>query len=136
MKTACEGWFDSYRYNIYFICKARQKRRMQRQKKTLFNNNLPNTEENQLIYDIFMKTVDPTNIKFAAQTLPSTAIWMKDTELLSSVLLQPDSRNPIEVVFGGFYLRKALELSFATASRYRYKLRFGYATNDYDIEYY
>lgn len=117
-------WLDvlssELRFDLqYFICKARHKRRIRRNKSSIFNNDLPNTEENQLIYEIFMKTANPANITFSAQKLPSSAVWLKDTEMTSGILLEPETRNPIEYVFGGVYMRNALELSFATASQFR-----------------
>lgn len=92
---------------------------MSRQKKSIFTT-MPTEDEHKIIHDLFSDSIDSQNIKFNSQTLPSNARWMSDTIVLSSQLLQPDTRNPIEVVFGGVYLRDALELSFAAASRFRY----------------
>lgn len=81
---------------------------------------MPNEDEHKLIHDLFAKSIDSQDIKFNSQALPSNAKWMSDTIVLSSKLLQPDTRNPIEVVFGGVYLRDSLELGFAAASQFRY----------------
>lgn len=45
---------------------------------------------------------------------------MADTLISSGKLLEPETRNPIDVVFGGVYLRDSVELSFAVASQIRY----------------
>lgn len=100
-------------------CIARQRHRINRQKQSIFTQT-PNIDEHNLIYDLFAKTIDAKNIKFNSQILPSNAIWMADTIISSGKLLEPETRNPIDVVFGGVYLRDSLELSFAVASKVRY----------------
>ncbi|ORX54106.1 acyl-CoA hydrolase [Hesseltinella vesiculosa] len=50
--------------------------------------------------------------------LPDTCVWMSDTCKDALIVCQPQFRNVHNNIFGGFIMKKALELSYATASTF------------------
>ena len=78
----------------------------------------PNPEENQLIHDFFIQTVDDTKLSFKARIKPENSIWMEDSKLKNLVICQPENRNRFNKIFGGFIMRQAFELAWANAYVY------------------
>lgn len=92
---------------------------MQTQKESLFNQE-PNSFEQKLIHNLFIKTIDMGNQTFNKRILPNGAIWMEDCLLSNTIFSHPEDRNAHNTVFGGFLMRHALELSWALAYQFRY----------------
>jgi acyl-coenzyme A thioesterase 9 len=83
-------------------------------KDSLFKNP-PTEHEKILIHDFFMKTVDHTALSFKARIKPANSIWMEDGKLKNLVICQPENRNRFNKIFGGFIMRQAFELAWASA---------------------
>uniref|UniRef100_A0A8C5KBR6 HotDog ACOT-type domain-containing protein n=3 Tax=Jaculus jaculus TaxID=51337 RepID=A0A8C5KBR6_JACJA len=75
----------------------------------------PSAEERNTIHDMFLSTLDPKTISFQSRVLPSNAVWMENTKLKSLEICHPQERNIFNRIFGGFLMRKAYELGWATA---------------------
>lgn len=75
----------------------------------------PNSEERNVIHELFLNTLDPKTISFQSRILPPKAVWMEDTKLKSLDICHPQERNIFNRIFGGFLMRKAYELAWATA---------------------
>uniref|UniRef100_A0A8C6RM58 HotDog ACOT-type domain-containing protein n=1 Tax=Nannospalax galili TaxID=1026970 RepID=A0A8C6RM58_NANGA len=75
----------------------------------------PNAEERNTIHDMFLNTLDPKTISFQSRILPPKAVWMESTKLKSLDICHPQERNIFNRIFGGFLMRKAYELGWATA---------------------
>lgn len=76
----------------------------------------PTGEELEIIHNMFIKTLDSDRATFRVQNKPANTVWMEDTILKNLIICQPQSRNVYNKIFGGFLMRVALELSFASAS--------------------
>lgn len=50
--------------------------------------------------------------------LPEDVIWMKDTRLDSTFLMQPQDRNIHNNIFGGYLMRRAYEVAYANSITY------------------
>lgn len=96
---------------------ARKKRRMLAQSESLLKNE-PNDYEQKLVHDIFIKTIDVNEIAFGKRVLPKNSVWMADTKFSTTIFPYPEDRNAHNKVFGGFLMRHALELSWATAQMF------------------
>ncbi|XP_073920447.1 acyl-coenzyme A thioesterase 9, mitochondrial isoform X2 [Castor canadensis] len=75
----------------------------------------PNADERSTIHEMFLSTLDPKTISFQSRILPPNAVWMEDTKLKSLEVCHPQERNIFNRIFGGFLMRKAYELAWATA---------------------
>ncbi|XP_012881997.1 PREDICTED: acyl-coenzyme A thioesterase 9, mitochondrial [Dipodomys ordii] len=75
----------------------------------------PDADERNTIHDMFLSTLDPKTISFQSRILPPNAVWMEDTKLKSLDICHPQERNIFNRIFGGFIMRKAYELAWATA---------------------
>ncbi|XP_050310009.1 acyl-coenzyme A thioesterase 10, mitochondrial-like isoform X4 [Anthonomus grandis grandis] len=72
----------------------------------------PTEEEQQLLHNLYVSTVDPSDISMANRILPPNSVWMSDTKVSNVILGQPEDRNFHNTVFGGFIMRQATELSW------------------------
>ncbi|XP_060527760.1 acyl-coenzyme A thioesterase 9, mitochondrial-like isoform X2 [Cylas formicarius] len=79
---------------------------------------IPNVEEQKLIHDLYMKTVDQNNLSMAKRKLPENGVWMGDAKLSNMIFSQPEDRNLHNTVFGGFIMRHATELSWVLGYKY------------------
>lgn len=76
---------------------------------------MPNNEEQQIIYDMYLRT---SALEGRKRHLPPGAVWMKDSTLSSIVFSHPEDRNLHNTVFGGFIMRQAVELTWVLAHRF------------------
>lgn len=76
---------------------------------------MPNSEEQQIIYDMYSRT---TAMEGRKRHLPPGNIWMKDSTLSSIVFSHPENRNLHNTVFGGFIMHQAVELTWVLAYRF------------------
>lgn len=107
------------------------------EQQSLFNQE-PNSHEQKLIHDIFVKSIDMKHITFNQRILPAGSVWMEDGAMSNIIFSHPEDRNfynflferidaliviltgnAHNTVFGGFLMRNALELSWALAYQYR-----------------
>ncbi|XP_043651835.1 acyl-coenzyme A thioesterase 9, mitochondrial isoform X1 [Drosophila teissieri] len=77
----------------------------------------PNAEEQSLIYQLYKRTT-PVEQTGQQRLLPPNCIWMHDSFQMSTIPSFPEHRNQNNTVFGGFLMRSALEISWATAFLY------------------
>ncbi|PKU46889.1 acyl-coenzyme a thioesterase mitochondrial isoform x3 [Limosa lapponica baueri] len=64
---------------------------------------------------------DPENkrtVSFRSRKLPPNSVWMEDAKLKGLQICHPQERNIFNRIFGGFLMRKAFELGWATACSY------------------
>ncbi|KAF4797865.1 Acyl-coenzyme A thioesterase 9, mitochondrial [Turdus rufiventris] len=64
---------------------------------------------------------DPENkrtVSFRSRKLPPNSVWMEDAKLKGLQICHPEARNIFNRIFGGFLMRKAFELGWATACSY------------------
>ncbi|NXW48993.1 ACOT9 thioesterase, partial [Nyctiprogne leucopyga] len=65
------------------------------------------------IYCLSQRTVS-----FRSRKLPPNSVWMEDAKLKGLQICHPQERNIFNRIFGGFLMRKAFELGWATACSY------------------
>ncbi|XP_046988504.1 acyl-coenzyme A thioesterase 9, mitochondrial-like [Schistocerca americana] len=102
----------------------RKKRRVKVQQESLFKMT-PDVNEQRLIHDLFLKTIDLHRMSFHKRILPPRSLWMEDAQLSNIVFSHPEDRNLHNKVFGGFLMRQALELSWTAGylhSKFRPRL--------------
>ncbi|XP_058147980.1 acyl-coenzyme A thioesterase 9, mitochondrial isoform X2 [Dasypus novemcinctus] len=75
----------------------------------------PSANERTTIHEMFLSTLDPKTISFRSRVLPPNAVWMENSKLKSLEICHPEKRNIFNRIFGGFLMRKAYELGWATA---------------------
>ncbi|CAH1397510.1 unnamed protein product [Nezara viridula] len=75
----------------------------------------PSDEEQKLIHENFVKSVDMQDPTINKRILPSGHVWMEDTRLNTSIFPHPENRNHHNTVFGGYLMRLAMELAWMTA---------------------
>lgn len=51
---------------------------------------MPTSEEQSLIYDTFMKTVDKNEQIIGNKVLPANSVWMDDTKIETNILCHPE----------------------------------------------
>ncbi|XP_025790279.1 acyl-coenzyme A thioesterase 9, mitochondrial [Puma concolor] len=90
----------------------------------------PSAEERTTIHEMFLSTLDPKTISFRSRVLPPHAVWMEDSKLKSLEICHPQERNIFNRVFGGFLMRKAYELGWATACNFGGSRPFVVAVDD------
>eukprot|EP00076_Gallus_gallus_P039867 XP_025005405.1 acyl-coenzyme A thioesterase 9, mitochondrial isoform X3 [Gallus gallus] len=78
----------------------------------------PTAEERNVIHDIFLNTLDTKTVSFRSRILPPNSVWMEDAKLKGLQICHPQERNIFNRIFGGFLMRKAFELGWATACSY------------------
>ncbi|XP_029459265.1 acyl-coenzyme A thioesterase 9, mitochondrial isoform X2 [Rhinatrema bivittatum] len=75
----------------------------------------PTTEERTVVHDMFLNTLDTRTVSFQSRVLPPGSVWMEDAKLKGLEICHPQERNIFNRIFGGFLMRKAFELGWATA---------------------
>ncbi|KAG8450630.1 hypothetical protein GDO86_003053 [Hymenochirus boettgeri] len=75
----------------------------------------PTAEERQIVHDLFLHTLDTRTVSFRGRILPPNSMWMEDAKLKGLEICHPQQRNIFNRIFGGFLMRKAYELGWATA---------------------
>ncbi|KAM8752909.1 acyl-coenzyme A thioesterase 9, mitochondrial isoform 1-T1 [Rhynchonycteris naso] len=90
----------------------------------------PSAEERTTIHEIFLNTLDPKTISFRSRVLPPNAVWMENSKLKSLEICHPEERNIFNRIFGGFLMRKAYELAWATACNFSGSHPFVVAVDD------
>ncbi|KFP78113.1 hypothetical protein N311_12066, partial [Apaloderma vittatum] len=83
----------------------------------------PTAEERNIIHDIFLNTLEARQegegtVSFRSRKLPPNSVWMEDAKLKALQICHPQERNIFNRIFGGFLMRKAFELGWATACSY------------------
>ncbi|VVC28000.1 HotDog domain,Hotdog acyl-CoA thioesterase (ACOT)-type domain,Thioesterase domain [Cinara cedri] len=99
---------------LFRSAKKNEDRKRARQNSIL--NRMPTSEEQSLIYETFMKTVDQNEPIIGNKVLPINSVWMDDTKIETNILCHPEDRNLHYTVFGGYLMRVATELAFLVAS--------------------
>ncbi|XP_074070350.1 acyl-coenzyme A thioesterase 9, mitochondrial [Macrotis lagotis] len=90
----------------------------------------PTAEERNAVHDMFLNTLDPRTISFQSRVLPPDSVWMENTKLKSLQICHPQERNIFNRIFGGFLMRKAFELGWATACNFSGSRPFLVAVDD------
>ncbi|KAG3271833.1 acyl-coenzyme A thioesterase 9, mitochondrial isoform X2 [Ictidomys tridecemlineatus] len=90
----------------------------------------PSAKERNTIHEMFLSTLDPKTISFQSRVLPPNAVWMESTKLKSLEVCHPQERNIFNRIFGGFLMRKAYELAWATACNFSGSRSFVVAVDD------
>lgn len=70
-------------------------------------------EEQSIIHDLFLRTVNMNDISLKKRVLPAGCVWMDSCTLSNLIFSHPENRNLHNTVFGGFIMRQAVELSWA-----------------------
>ncbi|KAM4047497.1 LOW QUALITY PROTEIN: acyl-coenzyme A thioesterase 9, mitochondrial [Anomaloglossus baeobatrachus] len=78
----------------------------------------PTAEERKIVHDMFLNTLDTKTVSFRSRVLPPNSVWMEDAKLKGLEICHPQQRNIFNRIFGGFLMRKAYELGWATACSY------------------
>ncbi|KAB0798135.1 hypothetical protein PPYR_09128 [Photinus pyralis] len=73
---------------------------------------IPNEKEQEILHELFMRTLNVNEGVFLKQVLPSNCDWMEKYTLSNLIVVHPEHRNLHNNVFGGFIMRAALEVSF------------------------
>lgn len=90
----------------------------------------PSAEERMTIHEMFLNTLDQKTISFQSRVLPPNAVWMEKSKLKSLEICHPQERNIFNRIFGGFLMRKAYELGWATACNFGGSRPFVVAVDD------
>lgn len=75
----------------------------------------PAQDEQDIIHDFFINTVDHKAMSFKARIKPQNSVWFEDAKLKNLIICQPEHRNRTNKIFGGFIMRQAFELAWANA---------------------
>lgn len=92
----------------------RKKNRIQRQGESLLKVE-PNQHEQKIIHNLFIKTIDYHGAGLNKSALPPNSEWMEGLVMSNIIFSHPEDRNAHNKVFGGFLMRHAFELSWASA---------------------
>ncbi|XKL67252.1 hypothetical protein PGB90_010672 [Kerria lacca] len=117
---------DERETEIYQRSQARVLRRKSVKIDHLINKQ-PTFDEQTLIHDLFIRTIDTTNPLLGRRILPPNCIWLEETTMVTNIFCHPEDRNFYNKIFGGFLMRQALELGWLTAyyhSKHRPLLRY------------
>lgn len=76
----------------------------------------PSLDEQEIIHDFFIRTVDHKAMSFKARVKPPNSVWMEDAKLKNLIICQPENRNRFNKIFGGFIMRQAFELGWANTN--------------------
>ncbi|XP_065182812.1 acyl-coenzyme A thioesterase 9, mitochondrial-like [Sycon ciliatum] len=96
-----------------------EKRKAARQKmaKESLTRHPPNEDERKTVHELFLQTVDSSSASLQDDPrLPEGSVWMSDTRMSSVRLCHPQHRNIHNKVFGGYLMRQAFELAWASVS--------------------
>eukprot|EP00794_Sanderia_malayensis_P005277 gene5277-5944_t len=74
----------------------------------------PTAEEREIIHGLFLNTLDPRKSTFHSRVKPENTAWMESTRLKNLIICHPQARNVYNKIFGGFLMREAFELGWAT----------------------
>lgn len=72
---------------------------------------IPSFEEQKVVHDLFMRTMNISDISLQKHELPAGCVWMEDCTISNIVHAHPENRNHHYTVFGGFLMQQAAELS-------------------------
>merc|ERR1712107_496670 len=75
----------------------------------------PTLEEQLIIHNLFINTVDHRGFPFKARVKPENSAWFEDANLKNLIVCQPDNRNIYGKIFGGYIMRQAFELAWANS---------------------
>lgn len=75
----------------------------------------PSAEEQKIIHENFIKSVDMRDPTINKRILPEGYVWMEHTRLNTSIFPHPENRNHHSTVFGGYLMRIAMELAWMAA---------------------
>lgn len=89
-----------------------KKRRFQISQDSLFKIP-PKQDEQEIIHEFFINTVDHKAMSFKARIKPQNSVWFEDAKLKNLIICQPEHRNRTNKIFGGFIMRQAYELGWA-----------------------
>lgn len=89
--------------------------RQKKLKESLFKM-APTAKERDVIHNMFLATLDPNKSTFHSRVKPKDTVWMEETQLKNIIICHPQSRNLYNKIFGGFLMREAFELAWATAT--------------------
>lgn len=90
--------------------RVRKMHRM-RLKESGLTKSVPSFEEQKVIHDLFIRTMNNSDISLQKHELPPGCVWMEDCTLSNIVHAHPENRNHHYTVFGGFLMQQAAELS-------------------------
>ncbi|KRT82800.1 hypothetical protein AMK59_4083 [Oryctes borbonicus] len=95
------------------ICKGGQERKVHRikLKDKELTKTIPSFEEQKVIHDLFMRTMNISDISLQKHELPAGCVWMEDCTISNIIHAHPENRNHHYTVFGGFLMQQAAELS-------------------------
>ncbi|XP_033099191.1 acyl-coenzyme A thioesterase 9, mitochondrial-like isoform X2 [Anneissia japonica] len=90
-----------------------QKRKEQSQQSLL--KVAPSNEESTLIHQLFSNSLSKQTVSFSIREKPENTVWMEDAKLKNIIICFPEQRNLYNKIFGGYLMRKAIEIAFAVA---------------------
>lgn len=90
----------------------------------------PAADEKNIVHDMFLDTLDRKTVSFRSRVLPPNSVWMEEAKLKGLQICHPQERNIFNRIFGGFLMRKAFELGWATAFTYSSSRPFVVAVDD------
>jgi len=74
---------------MYIVCLEKNEDRKRACQNSILNK-MPTPEEQSLIYDTFMKTVDHKEPIIGNKVLPPDSVWMNDTKIETNILCHPE----------------------------------------------
>ncbi|XP_071955370.1 acyl-coenzyme A thioesterase 9, mitochondrial-like [Antedon mediterranea] len=90
-----------------------QKRKQQSQHSLL--KVAPSSEETDLVHQLFINTLSKQTVSFSIRVKPENTVWMEDAKLKNVIICFPEQRNLYNKIFGGYLMRKAVEIAYAAA---------------------
>lgn len=105
--------YDEQEKKILLEGENRKKKRTKEGQSSLLKQ-LPTVEEQHLLHNLFLSTLDPGDITMDKRILPPRKVWMSKTKKANVIFSHPEFRNLHNKVFGGFLMRVAAELAFVT----------------------
>lgn len=91
------------------------KARKRRAAESSLSKTPPTQEERLYIHDTYLQY---SQYEKSRNPLPDNLVWMEDTRMESSFVMQPQDRNIHNNIFGGYLMRRAYEIAFADASAF------------------
>ncbi|XP_050436061.1 acyl-coenzyme A thioesterase 9, mitochondrial-like [Adelges cooleyi] len=104
-----------YEKNLMHLSLKRNEERKKARQDSILNK-MPTPEEQSLIYETFLKTVNVNEPMLGNKILPPGSVWMNDTQIETNILCHPEDKNLHNTIFGGYLMRVATELAFLVAS--------------------
>lgn len=77
---------------MYDLAVDRYKKRNELQKQSL-TKVVPNNEEQNIIHDLYLKTIPASDLSLQNRVLPSGAVWMSQHTLSNLIFSHPENRN-------------------------------------------